>query len=381
MGALMVLTTHTAFQAGDYLRHGYLGTLLARLDVGVAIFFVLSGFLLSRPWIARAAIGAPRPQASRYYERRLLRIYPVYMMSVAAALLLIPGNDHSGFRQWLSSMFMADSYLNNHLPHGLTQMWSLAVELAFYLILPIIMRLVVKNDWLKPRRLAALLVAMSLISVAWHLKLSDLIAPHTAGLTGIWFPAYLTWFAVGISLAWAHVHLQQGSPRRGTELLRQIGQLPGVCLSTALGLMLIVSTPIGGPALFQVGTAGESLSKHLLYALVGALVVITGVWADPQSRYARIMSSRPARHLGHISYSLFCIHVGVITFVMWITGYGLFEGRGLQIWGLTLLISLILAEISYRCVELPFLRLKTRVSSTPVNANAATTTITADKAN
>ena len=61
VGALCVLTTHAAFWAGDYTRHGTWGTVLARLDVGVAIFFVLSGFLLSRPWLpARRPTGRPR---------------------------------------------------------------------------------------------------------------------------------------------------------------------------------------------------------------------------------------------------------------------------------------------------------------------------------
>ena len=54
VGALAVLTTHVAFQSGAYVRHGVWGALLSRLDVGVAIFFVLSGFLLSRPYLARA---------------------------------------------------------------------------------------------------------------------------------------------------------------------------------------------------------------------------------------------------------------------------------------------------------------------------------------
>ena len=63
VGALAVLTTHVAFQSGAYVRDGTWGALLSRLDVGVAIFFVLSGFLLARPYLARAAA---RPAAPRH---------------------------------------------------------------------------------------------------------------------------------------------------------------------------------------------------------------------------------------------------------------------------------------------------------------------------
>ena len=93
---MAVLTTHAAFWAGSYTQHGYWGSLLARLDVGVAIFFVLSGFLLSRPWIARARLGLPRPKVGRYYWKRVLRIFPVYLVTAVLALSLIPENDGLG---------------------------------------------------------------------------------------------------------------------------------------------------------------------------------------------------------------------------------------------------------------------------------------------
>ena len=93
IGALCVLTTHTAFWAGDYVRHGTLGTVLARLDVGVAIFFVLSGFLLSRAWLARAADGAPGPATAPYFWKRALRIVPVYVITVVLALTFVQAND------------------------------------------------------------------------------------------------------------------------------------------------------------------------------------------------------------------------------------------------------------------------------------------------
>ena len=66
VGALAVLTTHAAFWSGDYTQHGVWGTLLARLDVGVAIFFVLSGFLLvaALPRPGRGRPARPRSGAT-----------------------------------------------------------------------------------------------------------------------------------------------------------------------------------------------------------------------------------------------------------------------------------------------------------------------------
>ena len=100
VGALAVLTTHSTFQSGDYVGHGVWGTLLSRLDIGVAVFFVLSGFLLSRPYLARAAAGLPHPTTGRYYWKRLLRIYPVYAVTVVLALALIDDNDGIGVGAW-----------------------------------------------------------------------------------------------------------------------------------------------------------------------------------------------------------------------------------------------------------------------------------------
>lgn len=360
VGALAVLTTHTTFQSGDYGRHGTWGILLSRLDIGVAIFFVLSGFLLSRPYLARATAGLPGPAAGRYYWKRTLRVYPVYAATVVIALGLMPENADAGPRAWLRTLLLLDVYTTDRLPYGLTQMWSLAAEVVFYLMLPLLMLTVLgRGGSLRPTRVAALLVALVALSVWWHVDLARAVGDVTTGVPMSWLPAYLTWFAVGIGLALGHVLVQERAGERGLlRLLPTLAGMPGVSWTIIVGLMLVAATPLAGPTWLVVATPGQSLTKHLLYAVIGGLVVLTGVFPVTNSRYERLMSARPLRHLGHISYSTFCIHLPVLYLVMSAGGYTLFGGNGLQIWLLTIVISLLASEALYRLVEKPGMRLR-----------------------
>jgi peptidoglycan/LPS O-acetylase OafA/YrhL len=360
IGALAVLTTHTTFQSGDYLQHGVWGFLFSRLDVGVAIFFVLSGFLLSRPHLARATVGVPRPAAGRYYWKRFVRIYPVYVVTVVIAMLAIDDNAGASVREWVTTLLLANTYVDSTLPQGLTQMWSLAVEVAFYALLPLMMLLALGRRRAPRRgRLLILLGTMVAISVAWHLWLGQLVAERSSGLPMSWLPSYLSWFAVGIGLAWLHVeHQLDAGPSLPLRVVRALGAAPGAAWAMVAALMLLAATPLAGPALLFVATPEESLFKHLVYALVAALVVIVGVFTVRGSGYSRVMSSRPLRHLGHISYATFCIHLPVLHLVMAVGGYELFGGHGFEIWAATVVLSLLASEVLYRLVELPGLRLR-----------------------
>jgi peptidoglycan/LPS O-acetylase OafA/YrhL len=383
VGALAVLTTHTTFQSGEYGRHGVVGTLFSRLDVGVAIFFVLSGFLLSRPYFARAMVHRGHPSTGRYYWKRFLRIYPVYAVTVVLALALIDENRGLGAVQWVRSLLLVDIYTSARLPQGLTQMWSLAVEAMFYLTLPLLMLAALgRGGGVSVRRVSGVLAGLCAISVWWVLSLGGVVSESAAGVPMTWLPSYLTWFAVGIALALAHVlHQARGSDApRAVRRLTTVGAMPGVCWALVAGLLLVAATPIAGPSFLFVASPGEALTKHLLYAGIGGLVVVTGIFTAPGSRYAAVMSTPALRHLGVISYSTFCIHLPVLHLVMSVTDYGLFQGHGLQIWALTLVVSLVASELLYRLVEKPGMRLNglrapwARSSTSQPKSTATTTT-------
>ncbi len=100
------------------------------------MFFVLSGFLLSRPWFDRHVRGGGALSTGRYLWKRALRLVPVYVLTVVAALTLLPGNRNASVGEWLTTLLMGNTYVSDRLPDGLTQMWSLSTEVAFYLCSP-----------------------------------------------------------------------------------------------------------------------------------------------------------------------------------------------------------------------------------------------------
>lgn len=376
VGAIAVLTTHTSFQTGEYLGNGVGGTLLARLDVGVAIFFVLSGFLLSRSYLARRALDLPAPALGTYYEKRALRILPVYAVTVVAAYLFVGGNEDAGPADWLVSLTLLDSFVDKSLPYGLTHMWSLAVEASFYLVLPALM-LGIGRGGLRARRITVLLVTMAAVNLAW-LSMAPSLDDHVAGSPGLWLPAYLTWFAAGIGLALVHVQHERGTRSRVVGTVVALGSQPGVCWALAAGLLLVAATPLAGPTLLEAPTVSESITKHLLYTSVGTLLVLSGVFTVPGA-YRRVMTWKPLRHLGHISYSIFCIHLALLAGAFELTGIEVFTGHGLRIWLTTLGLTLVVSEILYRVVELPALRLKGRLrraESTATRTSSPDTTAT-----
>ena len=144
VAAILVVLTHAAYTTGKYT-HGYVGLVYSRMEIGVPIFFVLSGFLLFGPWVRAAAAGRPWPSVRRYAWHRVRRIMPAYVVTVLAAYLIYhfrmagpnPGHTWMGlFRNLTLTQIYTDHYLFTYLHQGLTQMWSLAVEVAFYVALP-----------------------------------------------------------------------------------------------------------------------------------------------------------------------------------------------------------------------------------------------------
>ncbi|MGZ6887953.1 MAG: acyltransferase family protein, partial [Acidimicrobiia bacterium] len=129
LAALAVLVTHVADTGGANAPNLF-GIFFARFDGGVAIFFVLSGILLYRPFARAHLLDEPRPAVGAYLWRRALRIYPAYWLATTAVVFVFANTSFSSVR----SALLDYSLLHIYSPHQpdvfapLVQSWTLATE-------------------------------------------------------------------------------------------------------------------------------------------------------------------------------------------------------------------------------------------------------------
>src|SRR5690348_13119201 len=113
VGAAVVVGAHVGFATGATADPAW-GGLLARMDVGVCLFFVLSGFLLFRPYAYATAQQNSRPGAGRYLWRRARRILPAYWLTVVVCLAVLPGNAAVPADDWLRFATLTQIYAPGH---------------------------------------------------------------------------------------------------------------------------------------------------------------------------------------------------------------------------------------------------------------------------
>ncbi len=360
IAVLAVVTTHAAFQTGRYER-GWAHAALARLDVGVAIFFVISGFLLVQPWFRTAATNGPRPALRIYVVRRVARIMPAYLAAVALALLALPENADASATEWARQMMLLQIYGSGGLREGLTQTWSLSTEVAFYALLPVLgvgTMLLCRRRW-RPTAIAVALAVGVAVPIAWYLFLYGQGDRWASG--GLWLPGYLGWFASGMALALIRVNVDLGSVPAGSRwsALDSLGRFPFTWWALAVGAFFVAATPIAGPRLLQPPTSWEAVTKSTLYLVVAAAMVAPAALSG-SAMATSLLGNRAMRYAGDISYGVFLYHLVVLRWVMTLLGNSIWSGQLLQVLGLTLAASVALAAVSRRFLEEPVLRLAHR---------------------
>ncbi len=350
VAALLVVGTHAAFATGQ-ITHGYLGALYARLEIGVSIFFALSGFLLFRPWVRAAASGSAPPPLGRYARHRLRRIMPAYLIAVLSTYAIYtvfdpgpnPAQTWHGLLRYLTlTQIYTDDFLLTYLHPGLSQMWSLAVEVSFYAALPALACLLMRRHAeRRPGVLLTRLGVLAAVTPVWLLiaNTTDLL-PNSAGM---WLPAHLACFTGGMAVA----------------VLEDLGMRwrAGATLPMAAALYLAAATPLGG-VILGTDPGWAPITKACLYATIATLVVGTLVLGTA-NRFMQILSSRVVVWLGEISYEIFLLHVVVMAVAMdLVLQWPLFTGSFAGLYLTTLAITIPLAWALHRYTSMADSRLR-----------------------
>ncbi|WP_281784612.1 acyltransferase family protein [Sinimarinibacterium flocculans] len=326
-----------------FLSHGGQGQLVPG-GLGVTLFFVLSGFLITtlmqREYRKHGAI-----HLRNFYLRRVLRLMPPLLIVVAlsgvlAAASLIDGG--FSLRGLLSVLF----YFGNYhviatdfggIPAGLGVIWSLAVEEHYYLLYPPLALLLLR--WQRPRRAAAALVALCVAILLWRSWLYLHGVPE----------AYLTMAtdtrADAILIGCAMAFLWNPAPRA----------LPAPQPRRDLPIAVACALLLAATLLYRNETFRLTLRYTLQCLALAPLILLAIIHA--RSPAVRWLNARPLVYIGTVSYTIYLSHQVVL--------YGVIRHWPQLNWAatlvLTLALTLALAEPMRRWIEVPCAELRRRL--------------------
>ena len=323
--------------------------LLRSCDIGVAIFFVLSGLLLSFPFWRSILDGTPAPRLGEYLWRRTCRIVPAYY-AVLVVVYLVRGGTYTLYGA--ADFLLHATFLHNaadfsyHSVHP--ALWTIGLEFQFYLLLPLIMAALAKL-W---RKGGALFALAMLFAVSWMLDLATqrtlaALAPHvserilshneSAVISGTIF-SYLKVFAFGIAAA--PLALRWPWSRRAAD---------AICFSALLCTLGLIA--VG----HEFGWRETGITSWPVNGIV------LGIFAAALVRseiFARLFSARWLAGMGGISYGVYLWHELVQRAVFAGTLRNSFHGAPLFFLGggVALAVTCLVAWLSWRMLERPALR-------------------------
>lgn len=320
--------------------------------VGVDVFFVISGFLITRHLLKEVA-KTGRVSLSRFWANRVRRILPASLVVIVATMVTAwicyplgglgristQGLASTWYVQnWALAADAVDYSASDNAATPLQHFWSLSVEEQFYLVWPVLLLAVAflatrtaKDEPGDPRRARRwLTTAMAAVVVA---SLGYSIAGVASGTPSAYFDTFGRLWELGLGGVIAGLYRDpQHHPR-----LRAVQSLAGFALVGFAGATFNEATPFPG--------------LSALIPTIGAALVITAGRVDAKLSLTPILEWRPIQAIGDWSYSIYLWHFGVIVTATTVMQTNRFGGR-VQV-GL-LAATIAISYLSYTFVEQPF---------------------------
>ena len=329
---------------------------LARLiengNVGVALFFALSGFLLSRPYWRSLNHGRPQPLARDFWLRRMARVVPAYFLCLTGLIIVNRlWQEDSWPNDALLHYVFAFNYLDANIFSINPPFWTVAVELQFYLLLPLIF-------WafgrMRPAWVAGSVALLAFVAYVAHAVMAgtltkDLVpGAQLSPVVTYSLLAHLPHFLLGVLTAW------WASKRQSLNWspVEQIAPRKEAALWLAfLALFVVLGTPLD--ELFQVpfGRYNFPYVPFLLCAVIALTPQTATGWI--------LLQNSPLRPIGRVSYGVYLYHLPVLHWVARLMeSYAQSPHENWLMFGsISLTVTLAAATLSYIFLEKPILRL------------------------
>ena len=317
---------------------------------GVTLFFVISGFLLSIPWLrAIQSSDVAMPSLKNYYAARVLRIVPLYYLAVLTACV-VSGSWDSGFKAFTFQFVGFEIF-----PFSVVW-WTLVTEVQFYLLLPLLIWLLAGGS---KRRVVFLLVL-----VFWAAAYVSQVLDNSSGekvrsylLTKSLF-SRLPAFLLGMFSAWIFVRVRQ-MPMLTASWVPGVGAVAILAALYVNGVVLQHSVSLG-----EWQSESNWHEHHTYEAILWSIVVL--VLALTKPFFYGVLINPVMAVVGKLSYSLYLWHVPILFYLIYPAKerLGAAFSESLTFYFLTfaaLSLSLLASLLTYRYVELPGLNLKRRL--------------------
>lgn len=360
IAVLLVVLNHTS-GAPDVAEHR-VANLLYHMNFGVTIFFLISGFLLYRPFAAHRAGGAAAPRFLIYAKRRALRILPAYWVCLTI-VALIPGAIALSAPNLLAQYGLIEtlptsgdgSCVSNFATCELAHTWSLAVELTFYALLPLY---VIAADRLARGRTTRSWVTLELsllvvLSVVTAFAKFIVFKGDSTSITGGTAFGFTLWFALGMGLAVLSVaHEASTRESRAVALIRR---RPGMLWLIAIGLYVALSEYL--PPTPFIFDQTDQLLVWLLFGVCALLLLLPATFAQGSAGVpGRILAHPLVSWFGLVSYGVFLWHNVVILELARRVG----ALDMIPLLAITLVVGTALAAASYYLIERQAMRFKNK---------------------
>jgi len=377
IAAMCVLVAHIGFFGNLFELDTVFKPYTARLEIGVAMFFLISAFLIYRPFAAGHLREQDPLRLATYGWRRLLRVLPGYWVALTVVALWLGSDGYIFSLTPITPTFSAEGvvayygltqlYFEEARAGGLPQAWTLSVEASFYAFVPLwawgLRRIHIAKPSGRFLTELAALAALAAASLVYKLAIvesgavDEIATTPTALLSSL--PAYLDTLALGMALAVVSVRVQDLELR--TRTLDALERWPAIPWIAAGVLFWFLSTQLGftgEPT--ETMSSGTFFVRHLLLAAIAALVLLPAIFGDARRGHVRrLLGSKPLLFVGLVSYGIYGYHLAVI---IQLVRWG-FDGEAFGYpwlgWVLaTVPASIVIAAVSYYVVERPALLLK-----------------------